>query len=151
MPLEAEDFDSLAPALLQPFETRATVERLAVISLVGGIAGLYARWTADEPSHGYVAPEPCDDDAERAVLALAGLSPRHRELVVALEADESDRNNDETTARKWSGLLFLDQTDEAAWHLEWLRATARGLVVEQVAAHRPPRRGPRGTHRAVRR
>ena len=57
-PLDIEDFDSLAPAILQPFETRATVERQAVISLVGGIAGLYARWTSGVPSHGYLPPEP---------------------------------------------------------------------------------------------
>jgi DNA-directed RNA polymerase specialized sigma24 family protein len=95
------------------------------------IAGLYSRWTSDEPSHGWLSPEPCDDDAQRAVQALAALSPRHRELVLAMEADETEIDNDETQAAAWSRILFIDKADEAAWHLEWLRATARNLVIEQ--------------------
>jgi hypothetical protein len=120
----AAGFEPGFPVPLQAAETRRRIEARVVISLAGPIAGDYAA-----PIRGYA---PLDDDrlaAERVSRELAHLSPRHRELLVALETDTTSRDADEVHARELAG-AWIGEPNEAVAYLHWLRVVAERLVCD---------------------
>lgn len=111
-----------APVALQPPELRAAIERAAMVSLAGDLAGEAAA-LIHEPIGGWL-PDP---DTQAIEEALAALPPRSRELIVESEArTESIPSDDERAA----GLVSLLTTSEAEAdaYLAWLRVSADDLV-----------------------
>jgi hypothetical protein len=114
---------ALVPSLDLPEDFRKSLERRIVVSLMGQLAAQYA-----VPMTGFI-PAPAEDFAESAAKALARLSPRHAELVVAAERREPIPDDEENA---WAVSSALVGDAEAA-HLQWLRVVADQLVREWMA------------------
>lgn len=109
------------PSVALPADFRKAWERRIVVSLAGELA---ARWAV--PLTGFI-PSPAEDFAERAAAALARLSPRHAELIVAAESADPTPSDEESAA---SDSYALVGPEESAAHLNWLRVVAGELVRE---------------------
>jgi hypothetical protein len=116
-----EAIDVTATAIMQPADWRRDIEADILVSLAGPAAG-------DAVAPATRREDPDEQRAARAATALARLSPRHREVLDRLEADDEPVGADDHTA--WTLASVLSGEDEAAHHLAWMQAVARRFVAD---------------------
>jgi hypothetical protein len=119
-----EGFEPDYPVPMQRHETRARIERDIVITLAGPIAGSWV-----EPFESGYVDDRDQQAAARAADALSALTPRHRELLEALETDPIGRDPDEVRATELAEAWTGDR-EEGSRYLMWLWSVAQRLVRE---------------------
>lgn len=125
---DAEPFEPWLPMIRQAPGFRADIEAGIVISLAGPEAGKMSGFLTT----GYVPEDPCQDAAERAAAGLAAMAPRHRDLLVDLEADPVPLTPDLDSAERMAFAL-VDDAEEASLYVAWLKVVARRLLIADRA------------------
>jgi hypothetical protein len=116
---------TLAPLALQPDLTiRERFERSILVALAGGVA---ERFVEPFTGSGYVPADDDDDRAAASAAALARLSPRHRELVVAAERRTAPYPTDDEGQARQSSAIF-NAPAAVGHHVEWLRGEVEAMV-----------------------
>jgi hypothetical protein len=110
--------------------TREQNENFIIVVLAGDVGG----WLA-QPATGYVEETADETVALAAIASLDRIFPEHRERLLAAEAAPPDPEiADEPTALRMAMALADSELLEAALHLAYLRARARGVVDRHIRA-----------------